>query len=69
MIFLRPTLVRDSQRADAFTGERYDYIIGEQGKVQPEHDPVLPDMNSPTLPPRALSPSAIEVKPPQDGGM
>lgn len=51
MIFLRPTLVRDSQRADAFTGERYDYIIGEQKKVKLAHDLILPDMESPILPP------------------
>jgi general secretion pathway protein D len=52
MIFLRPTLVRDSQRADAYTGERYDYILGEQKVSQPAHDFVLPDMEAPTLPPR-----------------
>ncbi|MGH8731154.1 MAG: type II secretion system protein GspD, partial [Burkholderiales bacterium] len=52
MIFLRPTLVRDSQRADAFTGERYDYILGEQEKAKPAKDAILPDMESPTLPPR-----------------
>lgn len=52
MIFLRPTLVRDSQRADAYTGERYDYILGEQKNSQPSHDAVLPDMEAPTLPPR-----------------
>ncbi|BBE50698.1 Type II secretion system protein D [Ferriphaselus amnicola] len=51
MIFLRPTLVRDTQRADTFTGERYDYIIGEQKKVKLAHDLILPDMESPTLPP------------------
>lgn len=50
MIFLRPTLVRDSQLADAFTGERYDYILGEQAKARPEHDAILPDVPSPTLP-------------------
>ncbi|HEV8645564.1 MAG TPA: type II secretion system secretin GspD [Burkholderiales bacterium] len=61
MIFLRPTLVRDSARADAFTGERYDYILGEQEKAKPAHDAILPDMESPTLPPRppeAVKPGA-----------
>ncbi|HQQ64234.1 MAG TPA: type II secretion system secretin GspD [Pseudomonadales bacterium] len=52
MIFLRPTLVRDSQLADAFTGERYDYILGEQVKARPEHDAILPDVPSPSLPAR-----------------
>jgi len=61
MIFLRPTLVRDNQRADAYTGERYDYIIGEQIKAKPVHDLILPDMESPTLPPR---PAPVPVPPP-----
>lgn len=74
MIFLRPTLVRDSRRADAFTGERYDYILGEQGKGQPVHDAVLPDVESPTLPPRTAPatrptpPLEIEVRPYRDEG-
>ena len=74
MIFLRPTLVRDSQRADAFTGERYDYIVGEQEKSQPAHDAILPDMKSPTLPPRTAPttwpapPLEIEVRPYREEG-
>ncbi len=74
MIFLRPTLVRDSQRADAFTGERYDYILGEQQKAKPTHDAILPDMESPTLPPktapatRPAPPLEIEVRPYRDEG-
>ncbi|HEX9450110.1 MAG TPA: type II secretion system secretin GspD [Burkholderiales bacterium] len=68
MIFLRPTLVRDSRKADSFSGERYDYIIGEQEKYKPRHDAVLPDVESPRLPPKpapaAPPPSPdIEVKP------
>jgi type II secretory pathway component GspD/PulD (secretin) len=67
MIFLKPTVVRDSQRADAFTGERYDYILGEQQKAQPAPDVVLPDMESPTLPPRSAAennpaPQQLEVE-------
>jgi general secretion pathway protein D len=71
MIFLRPTLVRDSRSANAFTGDRYDYILGEQAKAKPAHDAVLPDMDSPRLPPRLSSvpPLASEVKsPPRDVG-
>jgi general secretion pathway protein D len=73
MIFLRPTLVRDSRRADAFTGERYDYILGEQLKAKPKHDAVLPDMESPVLPPRvplpvATPPPQIEFRPYNDEG-
>ena len=74
MIFLRPTLVRDSRRADVFTGERYDYILGEQEKTKPAHDAVLPEMKSPTLPPRTVPPTQpappleIEVRPYRDEG-
>jgi general secretion pathway protein D len=65
MIFLRPTLVRDSQRAESYTGERYDYILGEQQKAKPVHDPILPDVESPALPPRPepAPVPALEIKP------
>ena len=70
MIFLRPTLVRDSQRANTYTSERYDYILGEQRKAQPAHDAILPDMVSPTLPPRPLpfTPQPAETQPSHVGG-
>ena len=68
MIFLRPTLVRDSRQAEAFTGERYDYIRGEQQKALPVHDLVLPDVESPTLPTRPAPPPASDVKPYRDEG-
>jgi general secretion pathway protein D len=70
MIFLRPSLVRDSQRADVFSGERYDYILGEQRKARPAHDAILPDMDSPVLPPRPIPvpPLVIDAKPTHDGG-
>ena len=53
MIFLRPTVVRDSAHAGAFSDDRYNYIIGEQKRLQPAHDAVLPDVTAPTLPPLA----------------
>jgi len=51
MIFLRPTLVRDSARADGLATDRYNYILGEQQRNKPAPDAVLPDMQAPTLPP------------------
>ncbi len=73
MIFLRPTLVRDSQRADVFTGERYDYILGEQQKARPASHAILPDIESPVLPPRPVTSNRpatpdIEVRPYRDSG-
>jgi general secretion pathway protein D len=65
MIFLRPTVVRDSERADAYTSERYDHILGAQYKVKPSHDPILPDMQLPSLPPLPpLPPKTAPVRPP-----
>ena len=52
MVFLRPTILRNAQGADPFTSERYDYILGEQGKAKPAPSAVLPEFSSPTLPPR-----------------
>ena len=52
MVFLRPTVLRDAQRADTVTGSRYDYIRGEQNKAAVPSDPPLPGMDPPSLPPR-----------------
>lgn len=68
MIFLRPTLVRDSASTNAYSADRYDYIVGQQVKARPAHNAVLPDMDSPVLPPRPLLPP-VEMKPnPAAGG-
>ncbi|MDO8271874.1 MAG: type II secretion system secretin GspD [Gammaproteobacteria bacterium] len=61
MIFLRPTLVRDSQGADVFTGERYDYIIGEQEAAALPPSALLPDLSSPVLPPLPQTPTTTPV--------
>ena len=61
MVFLRPTVLRNAQRADAITAERYDYILGEQYKSQPPHSVPLPDLQAPTLPPRPPAPAAPPV--------
>ena len=63
MIFLRPTVLRDGQGADTLTGERYDYILGEQGKTRPAAHPLLPDGEAPSLPLRLSPLSPDGVKP------
>ena len=65
MIFLRPTVVRDSAHASAYSGDRYSYIMGEQKRLQPAHDAVLPDVVAPTLPPLPPSPKGSQPKAPQ----
>ncbi|MEO8142638.1 MAG: type II secretion system secretin GspD [Betaproteobacteria bacterium] len=52
MVFLRPTVLRDAQRADTVTSSRYDYIIGEQRQAATPPSPPLPDLQPPSLPPR-----------------
>ncbi|ARO89056.1 type II secretion system protein GspD [Nitrosospira lacus] len=52
MVFLRPTLIRDGEAADPLSGAQYDRILGEQRKAKPRYNLVLPDMESPSLPPR-----------------
>ncbi len=63
MVFLRPTLVRDARAADPLTSDRYDYILGEQQKAQPAPSAVLPEMESPTLPPRQPAAPAEPAEP------
>jgi general secretion pathway protein D len=63
MVFLRPTVVRDSAHANAYSGDRYNYIIGEQNRLKPSPSAVLPDMTAPTLPP--LTAPAPAPKPAQ----
>jgi len=64
MIFLKPTLVRNSEDSGTYTGERYDYIRGEQLRAKPRRDAVLPDVESPLLPPRAtVAPTVPSTNP------
>jgi general secretion pathway protein D len=52
MVFLRPTVLRDAPGAQSLTSSRYDYILGEQYKAKLPPSAPLPDLESPTLPPR-----------------
>jgi len=54
MVFLRPTVLRDAERAQSLTASRYDYILGEQKAAALPSSPPLPDLPSPQLPPRDL---------------
>ena len=52
MVFLRPTLIRDSDSAEPLSGSQYDRVRGEQIKTEPRFNLVLPRMETPALPPR-----------------
>jgi anaerobic selenocysteine-containing dehydrogenase len=57
MVFLRPTVLRDAQRAQSLTDDRYNYILGEQARSKPPASAPLPDMEAPSLPsPAARAP-------------
>ena len=51
MVFLRPTVLRNAERSDSLTADRYDYIMQQQinSKFAPT---LLPDFGGPILPPR-----------------
>jgi general secretion pathway protein D len=54
MVFLRPVILRDGHAETAISGNRYNYIRGEQlrmrdqadGLLQPEEKPVLPELEA-----------------------
>jgi general secretion pathway protein D len=69
MVFLRPTLMRGSEGADSLADRQYDRIQGEQRKAAPRFNLVLPDMETPSLPPRKLQvPASDEAVIPADTG-
>ena len=51
MVFLRPTLLRNAQRVNSISSDRYDYILGEQLKLKPSGADISV-FGSPSLPPR-----------------
>ncbi|GAB2663981.1 type II secretion system secretin GspD [Arenimonas aestuarii] len=65
MIFLRITLVRDSAGADAYTGERYDYILGEQQATRPRPSVIFGDPEPPSLPVRPPPRMAVPLPEPK----
>ncbi len=50
MVFLRPTIIRNSEQSVNLAGDRYDFIRNAQIKGQPEHTTILPNMDAPELP-------------------
>jgi general secretion pathway protein D len=60
MVFLRPTLMRAGEAADPLSDAQYDRVLSEQKKASPRFNLVLPDMESPTLPPRQPPPVILD---------
>ncbi|MEO7560413.1 MAG: hypothetical protein ABIT23_09190, partial [Nitrosospira sp.] len=59
MVFLRPTLIRDGENAEPLTNTQYDRVLSDQNKAKPKPHPILPDLESPSLPPRPPKAPAI----------
>jgi len=60
MVFLRPTLMRSGEAADPLSDAQYDRVLSEQKKASPGFNLVLPDMESPVLPPRQPPPVILD---------
>jgi general secretion pathway protein D len=60
MVFLRPTILRDAQRADTLTGDRYDYIRGQQLQAAPTPGATGPANPAPLLPSLPGSPARAD---------
>lgn len=58
MVFLRPTILRDVQSADAVSSERYDYIRDRQIHAEPVRGAVHGDDPLPLLPSLPASPAS-----------
>lgn len=64
MVFLRPTVLRNEQRADSLTTDRYDFIRGVQQDSGMDHSKLLPNYPPPTLPLRpATSLGTVPAEP------
>jgi general secretion pathway protein D len=59
MVFLKPTVVRNSTAGAALTGDRYDYLIGEQQRLAPGPRAFWPDQTQPRLPPITEPPPPV----------
>jgi len=62
MVFLRPTILRDAQGTDALTGERYDYIRGEQIHAEPVRGAVHRNDPLPVLPQLPATPTGADPR-------
>jgi general secretion pathway protein D len=63
MVFIKPTVVRGPHSADALTQDRYDYLLGEQQRMNPEPRLFWNDTTRPELPSLPGSPSAPLIGP------
>jgi general secretion pathway protein D len=63
MVFLKPTVVRGPVNSQALTQDRYDYLMGEQERMNPDPRIFWNDTTRPQLPPLPGAPNAPLVSP------
>ncbi len=68
MVFLRPVVLRDAQKTDSVTLDRYELMRGLQLDAQPPASVIVPINDAPVLPapslPPARPPSTLPMEPP-----
>lgn len=73
MVFLRPTVIRSSEQSASVVADRYDYMRSVQTNQLPLPSSVLPDADSPMLPPlqdgRPVGGALLNIDPRMQGGM
>ncbi|HEX6136904.1 MAG TPA: type II secretion system secretin GspD [Casimicrobiaceae bacterium] len=69
MIFLKPTIVRNTSTGHELTSERYDYLRGEQIRIAPDPRWFWPDPTMPALPLSGTMPGALPQALPPPGAM
>jgi general secretion pathway protein D len=62
MVFLRPTVIRNSEQNTTLTSGRYDYIRNSELNTQTAQNDSITSLNSPTLPPLTLDPDKGQDK-------
>jgi len=62
MVFIHPTILRDSLAASRISTDKYEYLRGEQRRRAEEPVPLLRDSERPELPPLAAPPSVDEIR-------
>ncbi|MDZ4203167.1 MAG: type II secretion system secretin GspD [Gallionella sp.] len=51
MVFLRPTVIRNSEQSVSLSGDRYEFIRNAEIAAHPGRSLLLPDLGAPQLPP------------------
>ena len=50
MVFLRPTVIRNTEQSSDLAADRYEFIRAAESKNQPEETALMPTMDAPLLP-------------------